>query len=94
MSATKIKPTANNQPDWKRTLKMDYQTLIIENCSKMTRDAVAANEVIKVHLDISFKTVIISMMSGPAKEKISEERDCQYGCWSSCACVWRSWLSK
>ena len=36
---------------------MDYKTLIIENCTKMTRDAVAANEVIKVNSDYSCGTV-------------------------------------
>ena len=52
-----VVPTANNQPDWKAKLKMNYQNLIIENCSKMTRDAVAANEVIKVNSDYSCGTV-------------------------------------
>ena len=48
-----VKTTANNQPDWKIKLKMNYQKLIIENCSKVARDAVAANEFIKVKSDYS-----------------------------------------
>ena len=49
-SAPKKTLTVHSNPNWKQDLKKNYKEIIIDNCTKPTRDAVEENEIIKVHL--------------------------------------------
>ena len=40
--------TTHTNPNWCKTLRQNFKTLIVSNCCKRTRDAVEKNENIKV----------------------------------------------
>jgi hypothetical protein len=47
--AVKKKVSPHNNPTWKEDLRKGFKEIIIEKCTKLTRDAVEENEIIKVY---------------------------------------------
>ena len=53
--AVKKKVSPYNYPSWKEDLRKSYKEIIIDTCTKLTRDAVDGNEIIKVYFEKKLK---------------------------------------